>query len=125
MNIRAAVFGVALGLMLLSTALAAPPADVQAEVGYLLQHIEESGCEFYRNGRWYDGKRARAHLSDKYRYLVAQDQVSTTEEFIERAATKSSISGIPYQIRCVGAVRIDCNLWLLGALVAYRQVVKK
>jgi hypothetical protein len=105
----------------LSSAIALPPAAVQSEVEYLLQHIKESGCEFYRNGLWYDGARASAHLRTKYRCLVARDQVSTTEEFIERAATKSTISGIPYQIRCIGSVAIDSSRWLSEALAAYRQ----
>lgn len=124
LNIRVAIaFYLAACLLFFSLAMAAPPAAVQAEVGYLLQHMEESGCEFYRNGSWYDGKRARSHLSDKYQYLVARDQVDTTEEFIERAATKSSITGIPYRIRCEGGEPIDSNRWLLDALATHRQAI--
>jgi hypothetical protein len=121
-NIRATFgWGLAWSLLLPSLAMATPPAAVQAEVGHLLQYVEESGCEFYRNGRWYDGSHARAHLSGKYQYLVARDQINTAEEFIERAATISSISGYPYQIRCQGGVPIDSNRWLLAALAAYRK----
>lgn len=121
MNIRiAAALGLAPGLMFLTLAMAAPTAEVQAEVGYLLQHVEDSGCMFYRNGLWYDGARAGAHLKTKYQYLVARDQVKTTEDFIERAATKSSLSGIAYQIRCTGSAAVDSNRWLLDALAAYR-----
>jgi hypothetical protein len=107
--------------MLLATAIAEAPVNVQAEVGYLLQHVEKSGCEFYRNGTWYDSKRATAHLDDKYRYLVAKGQINTTEEFIERAATASSRSGSRYQIRCGGSAPVDSNRWLREALAAYRQ----
>ncbi len=122
MNGRAAAAcGLAWSLLLPSLATAAPSPAVQAEVGYLLQHVEESGCEFYRNGRWYDSRHARAHLSDKYQYLLARNLINTTEEFIQRAATVSSISGYPYQIRCQGGVPIDSNRWLLAALAAHRQ----
>lgn len=122
MNIRnTTAFALASSLVFLSVAIALPPAAVQSEVRYLLQHVEESACEFYRNGLWYDGAHASAHLRTKYKYLTVRDQVSTTEEFIERAATKSTMSGIPYQVRCIGSVPIDSNLWLSEALAAYRQ----
>jgi hypothetical protein len=107
--------------MFLPTAMADPPPTVRAEVGYLLQQVEQSGCEFYRNGTWYDSKRAGTHLNDKYRYLVAKGQINTTEEFIERAATASSRSGSRYQIKCSGSAPMDSNRWLREALAAYRQ----
>ncbi|MGO9946482.1 MAG: DUF5329 domain-containing protein [Steroidobacteraceae bacterium] len=107
--------------MFLSLAIAAPSAEVQAEVSYLLQSIENSGCEFHRNGLWYDGTHASTHLRNKYEYFVARDQVSTTENFIDRAATKSSISGILYKIRCTGGAPVNSNVWLREALAAYRQ----
>jgi hypothetical protein len=117
----AAGWGLAWSLLLPSLALGAPPTAMQAEVGYLLQYVEQSGCEFYRNGRWYDGSHARAHLSDKYQYLAARNQINTTEEFIARAATISSVSGHPYQIRCQASAPIDSNRWLLAALAAHRK----
>jgi hypothetical protein len=83
--------------------------------------VEKSGCEFYRNGTWYDSKRASAHLNGKYRYLLTKGQLNTTEEFIERAATASSSSGSRYQIKCGGAAPVDCNRWLRESLTAYRQ----
>src|SRR5580692_1949957 len=122
MNIRSAVkFGLAPSLLLASLAMAAPSPEVQTEVEYLLQHMEDSGCEFYRNGIWYNGRRARSHLYDKYRYLVAHDDISTTDDFIERAASRSSVAGIPYQIRCSGAAAVESRHWLLDALAAYRE----
>jgi hypothetical protein len=117
----AAALGLGWYFMLLSNAMAEPPAGVQTEIGYLLQHVEKSGCEFYRNGTWYESKRAGAHLNDKYRYLAAQGQINSTEEFIERAATASSRSGARYQIKCGNGAPVDCNRWLRDALTAYRQ----
>ncbi len=122
MNIRSAVkFGLAPSLLLASLALAVPSADVQTEVEYLLQHIADSGCEFYRNGSWYNGRRASTHLYQKYQYLVAHDEIASADDFIERAATRSSVSGIAYQIRCSGGEPVDSKPWLLDALAAYRQ----
>ena len=42
---------------------AAPPPIAQTEINYLLDFVEHSGCQFYRNGTWYDSKKARAHCS--------------------------------------------------------------
>jgi hypothetical protein len=121
MNLRAAaVFGIASSLTFFSLARAAPASDVQMEIGYLLQHVEESGCEFYRNGIWYEGKRARAHLRDKYDYLLARNQIDSAEDFIEKAATKSSLSGRPYEIRCKDGIVVSSNVWFRNVLAVFR-----
>ena len=114
------VVGLLLGLALLSVASAVPPAITQTEINYLLGFIESSGCEFYRNGSWYDSKRAQAHLRDKYEMLAAADRISTAEDFIEKAATKSSLSGRPYQVRCGGGEVLTSNQWLRDVLARYR-----
>jgi hypothetical protein len=121
MNLRAAaVFGIASSLTFFSLARAAPASDVQMEIRYLLQHVEESGCEFYRNGSWYEGKRARAHLRDKYDYLLARNQIDSAEDFIEKAATKSSLSGRPYEIRCKDGIVVPSNVWFGNVLAVFR-----
>jgi len=109
-----------LGLLLVPVAHAEPPTSVQIEVNFLLDYIEGSGCEFYRNGTWHDSKTAQAHLRDKYKYLVARNLVNTTEEFIERAATKSSFSDQPYEVRCNGGTMVTNNQWLREELARFR-----
>ena len=109
-----------LGLALLTVASAAPPAIAQTEINYLLGFVESSGCEFYRNGSWYDSKRAQAHLRDKYEMLAGTGQINTAEDFIEKAATKSSLSGRPYQVRCGGGEAVTSSQWLRDVLTRYR-----
>lgn len=109
-----------LGLLWPPAARAEPPAAVQMEVGFLLGYIEGSGCQFYRNGSWHDAKTAQAHIRDKYRYLVARNLIATTEDFIERAATASSLSGQPYQVRCNGGATVTSRQWLHEELVRLR-----
>ncbi len=36
---------------------------------------------FQRNGSWYDGGDARAHLQRKYDYLLKKDMVDSAEQF--------------------------------------------
>lgn len=109
-----------LGLLLVPTARAAPPTNVQIEVNFLLGYIDGSGCKFYRNGTWSDSKTAQAHLRTKYKYLVARNLINSTEDFIERAATESSISGQPYEVRCNGGATVTSSQWLRDELARFR-----
>ena len=61
-----AVLGLIVALALLPVGRAAPPTTAQTEITYLLGFGANSGCEFFRNGSWYDGKKAEAHLRYKY-----------------------------------------------------------
>jgi len=105
----------------LPAARAATPTVPEAEINYLLEFIEQSGCDFYRNGTWYDAQQAQAHLRAKYNALAARNEIKTAEDFIEKAASESSLSGRPYQIRCGGSAAIPTGQWLSAALAQYRK----
>jgi hypothetical protein len=98
------------------------PAKTQSEVNLLLGYVAGSGCEFYRNGSWYNAHKAHVHLRDKYNYLVQNNLLDTTEQFIERAASESSFSGKPYLIRCSGVPAVNSQQWLREKLVELRAV---
>src|SRR5271167_1253313 len=115
------VFALTMALNLLPVARAAPPAAAEIEINHLLGLIEQSGCEFFRNGTWYDAQRAQAHLRAKYDALAANNQIKTAEDFIEKAASNSSMSGRPYQIRCGGAAGMTTNQWFSAALTRFRE----
>jgi hypothetical protein len=119
MNLRSLVL-VGMSVFLFSTAHATPPPTAVPEIDYLLQQVETSGCGFYRNGSWYDGPHAMAHLRMKYNYLVARNLISSAEDFIDKAASKSSMSGQPYKIRCDDGSVIESSQWLRKALERYR-----
>ena len=107
-------------LCILPDAHAAPTAAAMVEINYLLGLIEESGCEFFRNGTWYDAPQAQVHLREKFDVLAASDQIKTAEDFIEKAASNSSMSGRPYQIKCAGAAAMTTNQWFSAALTQFR-----
>jgi hypothetical protein len=46
-----------------------------------------------------------SRISKEYAFLLDKGWVSKAEEFIARAATQSSMSGTPYQVRCAGLQR--------------------
>ena len=105
-----------------SLAGAAPlPPPARAEVDALLGRLQASGCEFNRNGSWYAGAEARAHLLKKLDYLEGKDMVKTAEQFIERGASTSSMSGQPYLVRCTGKAPVESAKWLTAELQQLRM----
>ena len=115
------VLALILGLAFVPATHAAAPAVAQTEINHLLESVAASGCQFFRNGSWYEAKKAEAHLRYKYEMLAAGHQINTAEDFIEKAASKSSLSGRPYAIRCNGGVPVATNQWLREMLTLYRS----
>jgi len=111
---------VMLGLVQGTAAQATPSTGVQVEISFLLGFIDGSRCDFLRNGSWYSAQAAQVHVREKYKALVARNQVDTAEQFIERAAAQSSLSGKPYEIRCGGGATVPSRAWLLEELARYR-----
>ncbi len=111
-----------LSCVVVAAATAAPlsPAT-RAEIDALMSKLEASGCEFNRNGAWYSGKEAKAHLLRKLKYLEDKGMVQSTEQFIELAASASSTSGQPYLVRCGDAIPIQSGTWLLSQMRAMRS----
>ncbi len=97
-------------------AVAAPPAATLHEMDQLIEALGHSGCEFQRNGRWYDGERAMKHLRRKQGWLLKRDLLQSSEQFIERAGTESSMSGRAYEVRCPGEDVVPSATWLNEAL---------
>jgi hypothetical protein len=110
----------AIALVWIAAAHAAPTPAARIEIEYLLSAIASSDCRFYRNGTWYDAKSAAAHLRGKYESLVAKELIRDTDDFIERAATKSSMSGQDYAIKCEGIAEMSSRQWLTDLLASYR-----
>src|SRR5215510_10981387 len=86
----------------LATMAKEPDAAAKQEIDHLMKHLAASGCQFNRNGTWYDASKAVSHLQDKYEYLLKHNQVSSAEDFVAKAASESSASGKPYFVKCDG-----------------------
>ena len=93
-------------------------ADMESEINHLLTYVEKSQCSFIRNGSAHSGPDARDHIVTKYNYF--KDRINSTEEFIEYSATKSTISGKPYKVRCDGKEYLTAQ-WLKDELIKYRK----
>ena len=68
----------------------------------------------------YSATDAKSHLLVKLRYLEDRGMVDSAEQFIELAASKSSMSGQPYQVRCANAAPVPSSTWLLSQLQRIR-----
>lgn len=104
-----------------ATVDAAPSAAAQREINGLMQALENSGCRFQRNGSWYAAGDARSHLQRKYDYLLKRDMADTAEQFIDRAASQSSISGRAYRVACPGVAEQDASAWFQQQLRGIRS----
>jgi hypothetical protein len=93
----------------------------QKEITQLLERIERSNCSFNRNGNWYPAAEARKHLEMKLDYMVKRNMLTSTEEFISKAATSSSVSGEAYQIRCGSQAPVASATWLTTELKRIRS----
>jgi hypothetical protein len=96
--------------------------EVPVEIDFLLNSIGSSNCTFIRNGKSYDSPAAEDHLRMKYRR--GKRYAPTSEKFIERLASKSSLSKKLYFIECEGAAKIPSGDWLMERLVEYRSQSK-
>lgn len=117
-------FLIAAGISLIAivtNAQAQATPQVTQEIKGLLDFVEHSECQFVRNGSEFPGPRARAHLEKKLNYLEGKNMVNSAEDFIELAATKSSMSGRAYEVRCPEGVQ-PANTWLKRELQRQRQL---
>ena len=92
--------------------------EAPAEIEYLLSTIGSSECTFIRNGERHDAQDAEAHLRLKYRR--GKRYAPTSDQFIERLASKSSLSKKPYYIECESEERMAFGQWLMQRLNEYR-----
>jgi hypothetical protein len=96
------------------------PCNVAAEneeITYLLSFIAESGCTFIRNGGEHHAEDASKHLAMKFNRV--KKRIKTAEDFIDKIASKSSMSGKKYEVRCDNR-KFNTGSWLKDALAAYR-----
>jgi hypothetical protein len=109
-------------LTIVFSAQAAAPSTVPGEeISHLIGVLGSSGCQFNRNGTWYDAARAVSHLERKYAYLLKKDLVPDAEAFIKLAASQSSASGKPYLVKCGSLPEVRSEVWFREALEKFRS----
>jgi hypothetical protein len=104
---------------------AGPPAprerSVHVEIEGLVSALGRSGCSFQRNGSWHDAGAAQEHLQRKYEWMRDRDRIASTEQFIADGASRSSMTGRAYQVRCPGQPDRSAAAWLSATLQQQRK----
>ncbi|MGJ0485725.1 MAG: DUF5329 domain-containing protein [Methylomicrobium sp.] len=98
-----------------------PTSATKLEIVHLFSFLQASGCQFDRNGTWYDSSEAASHLNMKYQYLLNKGLVSSSEDFLERVASESSMSGLAYRVRCGSNPAVNSADWFGAELKRYRE----
>jgi len=95
------------------------PNGQRHEVEHLLNFIATTPCTINRNGSQHSGGDALGHIQKKWGYF--RDEITSTETFIEIAASKSAFSGNVYTVQCDDGKVITTQEWLLNELAIYRR----
>jgi hypothetical protein len=93
--------------------------DQNPEIDFLLSAIGSSECVFVRNGKRHEAKKAEEHL--RMKYDRGRRYATSTEAFIERLASKSSMTRKLYMIECPGAEPVPSGVWLMQRLEVLRN----
>src|SRR5688572_5241367 len=110
------LFGVGLLLACL-VPLAAQDAAEKDRIEGLLKHVQGlKAAKFVRNNQAYDASAAVTFLRRKWQAEAAK--VKTAEDFIDKVATASSLSGQPYLIRFADGKEVKSGEYL-------REILKK
>jgi Family of unknown function (DUF5329) len=94
----------------------------RGEITHLLDYLEKCGCQFNRNGTWYeDTKAVRGHAETKMRYFIGKGKIHSAEDFIMWAGSKSELSGKSYLVRCGNGFPIPTSQWFTDEIERYRK----
>jgi hypothetical protein len=98
------------------SAMAQSSSSVEArKIEHLIDAVAQlSDAKFVRNGAAYDAGKAADHLRLKLR--EAGERVATAEDFIRLCASRSSVSGKPYEIEFADGRRITSEAFLRAKL---------
>ena len=91
------------------------PLSEDEKIERLIRVVAElKDATFIRNGKAHDCREAAKHMRDKWEH--GKDQVKTATDFIDKAASKSSISGKPYLIRFKDGREVESGAFLRDEL---------
>ena len=101
-----------------ASAAARQAEDLDTTIQHLITYVRESDVTFERNISRHDSVEAAAHIEKKYKYF--RDEIDTPEQFIERCATASLVTGKQYLIIDSQGHEIPAGDWLNTELARYR-----
>lgn len=92
---------------------------VDKTVLHLIDHVAESGLTFIRNNDKYTAVEAAEHMNKKYQHF--RKDINTAEDFIQRCASRSLLSGKAYLVINEQNEQVRTSEWLELELADYRE----
>ena len=121
--LRAALLTLLLGASVF-VAQATPTAAEEKLIDTLILRVSKmSAMVFLRNGNEYTAADAAKHMQAKYDYF--KKELVTAEDFIDRCASRSEMTGQAYKVKLTNGAVKDANEFLNSELRALRQQAKK
>lgn len=124
---KAFILGALLSLATLAgqAATASNWALESRRIDFLIASVANLNAKFVRGSREYDGPRAAEHLRQKLNYALknyssSQEPDFTAEDFIERVASRSHLTGSTYLIKFPNGEIITAHDWLYLQLTYFQ-----
>lgn len=102
-----------------SSSAATPSPEEHAVIQTLIRRVEQmSTLTFLRNGSAHSAAEAAKHMQAKYAHF--KDKIVTADDFIDRCASRSEMTGKPYLVKLGDAAPVEANAFLKKELRAVR-----
>lgn len=103
---------------------ATPSASEQKVIERLIGRVAKKNMMiFIRNGNAYDATDAAKHMQSKFDHF--RERIVTAEDFIELCATRSEVTGQPYQVRMTGGPLRNASDFMTDELRLVRQELRR
>ena len=117
--LRRALLALVLGLAA-AVAQATPSPSEQKLIDTLILRVSKmKTMTFMRNGNEHNAADAAKHMQAKFDHF--KDDIATAEDFIDRCASRSEVTGKPYKVKMANGSMRDANEFLNAELRALRQ----
>lgn len=110
-------------VLIVSAPLTMADVPLADTIDYLLRQVAESNYVFIRNGKDHDSEDAAKHMRRKFEHFA--DEIATPEQFIDRSATKSMMTGKRYRVRFPDGKEMDTADWLREELTEFRAASER
>ncbi|GAA0345661.1 YfeK family protein [Morganella psychrotolerans] len=110
------------GLLLVSEAFALTPQEETRVDNLLIAVGKQEQLLFIRNGSEHNAAEAESHL--RLKLGKTKKRLKTAEQFVDNVASKSSITGTPYQVKLPGQPPVDAQIYLSQLLSDTDNAVK-
>jgi hypothetical protein len=108
-------------IALIQPSVGSAQGDIEKnKIEFLLNQIEnQKGAKFWRNGSAYSPKQAAEHLRMKWE--KAGKSIKVAQDFIEKIAAKSSMSGKAYEIEFADGTKTETRIFLIKKLSEWKH----